>query len=80
GKDLEPVEVPLPYRKAPGSPRDPVEGEPATVFRYDLVWEFAAAIREGRSAVPDFDDGLRAQIVADAVMRSHQERRWIDLG
>jgi len=36
------------------SPQDPSQGKPATVFRYDLVWEFVSAIVEGRPAVPSF--------------------------
>jgi hypothetical protein len=54
------------------------DGEPATLFRYDLMWEFVSAITEGRDAVPSFYDGLNSQIVADAVLKSHAERRWID--
>ena len=54
------------------------QGEPATVFRYDLVWEFVSAIVEGRAAVPSFYDGLNAQIVADAVLESHDRRTWVD--
>lgn len=79
GQDLAPVDVPAEFLKAPGSPRDPSQGEPATVFRYDLVWEFVSAICEGRDAVPSFYDGLRAQIVADAVLQSHAQRRWIEI-
>jgi predicted dehydrogenase len=78
GKDLNPVPVPPEFLKPSGSPRDPAQGEPATVFRYDLMWEFVSAIVEGRDAVPSFYDGLNAQLVADAVLRSHAERRWID--
>ena len=77
--DLAPQQVPDEFLVPEGSPRDPKEGEPATVFRYDLVWEFVSAIVEGRQAVPSFYDGLRAQRVADAVLNSHEERRWIDL-
>lgn len=80
GHDLAPVEVPAQFLKPADSPRDPREGKPATVFRYDLMWEFVSAIHEGRPAVPSFYDGLNAQLVADAVLRSHRERRWIDLG
>ena len=58
---------------------DDLVGEPATVFRYDLVWEFVSAIVEGRAAVPDFYDGLKAQIVADAVIAANRERRWIEI-
>ena len=78
GKDLAPEPVPLNYLKPSSSPRDPNEGPPATVFRYDLIWEFVSAIIEGRDAVPSFLDGLNAQNVADAVLRSHAERTWID--
>ncbi len=79
GQDLADVQVPDEFLKPAGSPRDPSDGEPATVFRYDLVWEFVSAITEGRDAVPDFHNGLTAQIVADAVLQSHEDRRWIDL-
>jgi predicted dehydrogenase len=78
GSDLAPVPVPAEFLKPAGSPRDPAHGKPATVFRYDLVWEFVSAIVEGREAVPSFLDGLNAQIVADAVIESHARRAWID--
>src|SRR4029079_18660041 len=48
GSDLAPVQVPTEFLKPEGSPRAPALGEPATVFRYDLVWEFVSAIVEGR--------------------------------
>ncbi|AMV37107.1 Gfo/Idh/MocA family protein [Planctomyces sp. SH-PL62] len=78
GSDLAPVPVPDEFLKPAGSPRDPADGAPATVFRYDLMWEFISAIVEGRPAVPDFRDGLNAQIVADAVLDSHRRRAWVD--
>ena len=68
GHDLAPVDVPAELLKPAGSPRNPAEGSPATVFRYDLVWEFVSAIVERREAVPSFYEGLLAQIVADAVL------------
>lgn len=77
GQDLSPVPVPGEFLKPPGSPRDPRQGEPATVFRYDLVWEFVSAIIENRQAVPSFRDGLNAQIVADAVLESYRTRTWM---
>ncbi len=79
GHDLAPVDVPAEFLKPAGSPRDPAVGEPATVFRYDLVYEFVSAICEKRQAVPSFYDGLRAQVIADTVLQSHAERRWIDI-
>ncbi len=77
GQDLAPVTVPDEFLKPADSPRDPHEGKPATVFRYDLMWEFVSAIVEGRQAVPSFYDGLRAQTVADSVLQSHAERKWV---
>ncbi len=79
GHDLEPIDVPAKWLKPEQSPRDPAAGHPATIFRYDLVWEFVSAIAEGRDAVPSFYDGLCAQIVADAVLQSHEQRRWIEI-
>jgi predicted dehydrogenase len=79
GQDLAPVDVPSGFLKPADSPRNPVEGHPATVFRHDLVWEFVSAIVEGRDAVPSFYDGLRAQVAADAVLASGAQRRWIEL-
>jgi predicted dehydrogenase len=79
GHDLAPVPVPDEFLKPADSPRNPQEGNPATVFRYDLVWEFASAIAAGRQAVPSFYDGWAAQVVADAVLESYQQRRWIKI-
>ncbi len=79
GQDLVPVAVPAEFLKPAGSPRNPDEGAPATVFRYDLMWEFISAIAGRRAAVPSFLDGLNAQIVADAVLASHASRSWIDI-
>lgn len=79
GESLEKVEVPAEFLAPKGSPRDPNEGVPSTVFRYDLVWEFVSAIVEGRDCVPGFDHGATAQAVADAVLVSYEEKRWIDI-
>jgi predicted dehydrogenase len=79
GQDLAPVVVPREFLKPAGSPRDPEQGEPATVFRYDLMWEFVSAIVAGRQAAPSFYDGLKAQAVADAAIASYRERRWIEM-
>jgi predicted dehydrogenase len=79
GQDLAPAAVPREFLKPADSPRNPDEGAAATVFRYDLMWEFISAIVERRAAVPSFLDGLNAQIVADAVLESHAKRSWIEL-
>jgi predicted dehydrogenase len=79
GQDLAPVPVPAEFLKPADSPRDPSQGAPATVFRYDLTWEFVSAIVEGRDAVPSFADGLNAQVVADSVLESHASRAWVEI-
>jgi predicted dehydrogenase len=81
GRDeaYHPVAVPPEFLTRPGSPRDPNEGEPLRTFRYDQAWEFISAIREGRDAVPSFYYGVRAQAVADAILKAAEERRWVDI-
>ena len=54
GHDLAPVDVPPEFLKPAGSPRNPADGKPATVFRYDLMWEFVSAIVEGRAGGAQF--------------------------
>jgi predicted dehydrogenase len=76
---LHPERVPAEFLSPAGSPRNPSDGVPATVFRYDLVWEFIDAIVTGRDAVPSFYDGLRAQVIADAVLKSHEQKQWIEI-
>jgi predicted dehydrogenase len=75
-ESLQTVAVPDEYLVIPGSPRDPKEGNPSTVFRYDLVYELTSAIVEDRPAVPGFDHGARAQFVADAVLQSNATGGW----
>jgi predicted dehydrogenase len=79
GGTMEKSLVPAVFMKPDGSPRNPAEGKPSTVFRYDLVYELVSAIVEGRDAMPGFDDGASAQAVADAVLQSYAERRWVDV-
>ena len=79
GQSLETVPVPEQFLVIDGSPRDPHEGVPSTVFRYDLVHEFTSAIVEDRPALPGFDHGAAAQAVADAVLESNRDRKWVDV-
>lgn len=44
-----------------------------------LVYELIRGIHAGRAPEPNFRDGLRNQLVLDAVERSHEERRWIQV-
>jgi predicted dehydrogenase len=57
----------------------PAGVDPLTAFRWWQNAEFIAAIREGRPAVPSFHDGVRAQAVIDAIVRSAAERREVDV-
>ncbi len=79
GESLQKVPVPAEFLVAAGSPRDPSVGVPSDVFRHDLVWEFVSAIVEQREAVPSFREGARAQAVADAVLESDEQGRWVDV-
>jgi len=79
GQDVDAMDVPEEYLKPSGSPRDVTQGKPADVFRYDLIWEFCSAISESRDAMPSFDHGLNAQLIADAVLESNTSGRWIDV-
>ena len=78
-KPYETRVVPPEFLTRPGSPRISGEGEPTTVFRYDQAWEFVSAIREKRDCLPSFFQGMRAQLVADMIVQSARERRWVDI-
>jgi predicted dehydrogenase len=79
GPGLESIEVPREFWVWPGSKRDPGLGDPLVTFRYDQAWEFVEAIRDGRSCVPSFLDGARAQDVMEAALRSAASRSWVDV-
>ena len=72
GQTMAVEEVPREFLSPAGSPRDPADGVPSTVFRYDLVYELTSAILENRPAVPSFRDGTKAQAVADAALVSSE--------
>lgn len=79
GGQLAPVAVPEEFLKVPGSPRDPHQGDPLQIFRYDQDFEFIQAIAEGRPCQPSFYDGMRVQAVMDAIQQSDREKRWVDV-
>jgi predicted dehydrogenase len=79
GPGLEAIEIPREFRKTPGSPRDPAEGDPLVTFRYDQAWEFVEAIRNQRPCAPSFHDGARAQSVMDAAIKSAETKQWVEL-
>jgi predicted dehydrogenase len=67
------------YLKWPGSPRDPFAGDPQVTFRWDQDVEFVRAIVEGRPCTPSFADGVAAQAVMEACIRSDKTRAWVDV-
>ena len=79
GESLQKMAVPDEFLVIDGSPRPAHEGVPSTVFRYDLVYELVSAIVEERDAIPGFDHGASAQLVADSVLESFDKRTWIDI-
>jgi predicted dehydrogenase len=46
----------------------------------NLTRRFADAIRAGEEAIPSFREGLEAQKVVDAVLRSVEEEKWVSIG
>lgn len=79
GQIYDVVAVPDEYLTPPGAPEGFTAGDPLVTFRYAQMWEFVTAIQEGRPCVPSLLDGARCQAVMDAVVRSSEERRWVDV-
>ncbi len=75
---LKSIPVPAEFLKPPGSPRDPVLGDPLITFRYDQNFEFIDAIRKKRPCSPSFFDGALTQGVMDAALVSAKQRRWVE--
>lgn len=71
--------VPREFLTLPGSPRDPSDGDPGVVFRYDQNVEFITAIREQRQCSPSFAEGCAVQAVMDAAIASSAQGRWVDV-
>jgi predicted dehydrogenase len=44
-----------------------------------LTRRFVEAIRTGGQAVPGFHEGVEAHKVVEAVLRSAEERKWVDV-
>ena len=64
----------VPVRAPAGLPKSAGEGDAMEVVGKTtiapLVKRFLAAVRRGRSESPSFEDGMRAQVVLDAVLES----------
>lgn len=78
-KKLVAKQIPSEFHVWPGSPRDPKQGDPLFVFRYDQNFEFIDAIRNQRRCFASFHDGAMVQGVIDAALLSEKEQRWVDV-
>jgi predicted dehydrogenase len=83
GGTLTPVEVPAEFRAPIGADLEPrvapLSADPSLAFRENQMYEFLHAIRTGREASPSFLDGARVVAVIDAVLRSHETGRAVDV-
>lgn len=70
------AELPIPERLSGGVPTFEHHLTAPTVL---LMREWVRAIRSGQPAAPSFADGAKVQEVLDAVARSSQQGRWIDV-
>ncbi len=74
---LEPL--PLPDRLTQGLDLADPQRVPGEFLFSHLTRRFADAIRTGADAVPSFREGLEAQKVVDAVFRSVEEKKWVNV-
>jgi predicted dehydrogenase len=79
GAELKEVAVPPEFLVFPGSPRDPHVGDPLVTFRYDQSFEFIEAILNKRPCRPSFADGLRVQVVMQAILDSAARGSWLEV-
>jgi predicted dehydrogenase len=70
------TELPIPERLVGDVP---VFDHPLTHPTILLLREWVRAIRTGTSPAPSFSDGAKVQELIDAVARSSQQNRWIDV-
>jgi predicted dehydrogenase len=76
---LEEIPVPSSALTYSGAPLE-AGVDPLQAFRWDQNAEFIDAIREGRPCVPSFHDGVRVQVVMDAIMQSAASGYAVSVG
>jgi predicted dehydrogenase len=76
---LERIDVPEPYLKLAGSPRNAHDGEKRWTYRFDQAFQFIESVRRGVVEPPSFEDGLRCQKVLDAALASSRSGRWEEI-
>lgn len=69
--------LPIPERLTQGLNSLSPERAMGELIFANLTRRFVGAIRTGRPAVPSFHDGLEAQKVIDAILKSAQEEQWV---
>ncbi len=69
--------LPIPERLTEGLDRLSPERATGEFVFANLTRRFVEAIRTGRQAVPSFRDGLEAQKVIDAILKSAEEEQWV---
>ena len=80
GADAAPQLLPIPQKLTQGLEHlDPKQAPGEFLFAH-LTRRFAQWIRAGEPAVPSFRDGLEAQKVLDALLKSVAEERWVGVG
>jgi predicted dehydrogenase len=78
GATLQPL--PIPERLTHGlNLSDPSRTAAEFIFSH-LTRRFVEAIRTGGEAVPSFREGLEAQKVIDAILRSAEQQSWVSVG
>lgn len=73
----EPLDIPERYTEGLDA-ANPQRAQGEFIFA-KLTRDFVEAIRNGTAASPSFADGLAAQRVLDAALRSAEERLWVNL-
>lgn len=69
--------LPIPERLTQGLNRLTPERTTGEFIFANLTRRFVEAIRTGRQVVPSFRDGLEAQKVIDAILKSAEEEQWV---
>ncbi len=69
--------LPIPERLTQGLNLSDPKRVPGEFIFSNLTRRFAHGIRAGEEAIPSFREGLEAQRVIDAVLRSVEEKSWV---
>lgn len=81
-KPGEPIhDLPIPDHIWAGANRDSVFGTMGDVYgKQDyMAREWVTAIADNKPLRPDFREGAAVQRIVDAAIKSHKERRWVDV-